>query len=109
VIHPRARAQTNGRPANWVNSMFVQSIVDSFTQFGIENGLDELDWKVQFQDGDIYIHGTPPEERVRPIDLCIEWANAMGMTEYLLDAGESRSTWYVYDSPWLIEINAEQR
>jgi hypothetical protein len=89
--------------------MFVQSIVDSFTQFGIENGLDELDWKVQFQDGDIYIHGTPPEERVCPIDLCIEWANAMGMTEYLLDAGESRSTWYVYDSPWLIEINAEQR
>ena len=109
MLPRRTSARTNSRPAHWVNSMFVQSIIDSFTQFGIENGLAELDWTIQFQDGDVYIHGTPPAERVRPIELCIEWANAMGMTEYLLDAGENRSTWYVYDSPWLIEINAEQR
>jgi len=109
MIRPSTGIHTAQRPADWIHSMFVQSIADSFTQFGIENGLAELDWKVQFRDGDVYIHGSPPEHEQSPVDLCIDWANAMGMTEYLFDANEGQSTWYIYDGPWLVEIWAEQR
>lgn len=109
MSNPLTGITAANRPASWVHAMFMRSIADSFTEFGIENGLDELDWKVQFRDGDVYIHGSPPATASGPIDLCVDWATAMGMTEYLFDASEGQSTWYLYDGPWLIEIYAEQR
>jgi hypothetical protein len=92
------------RGPEWVHEMFTQSIAGAVAARG--EGLEALSWDVRSEHGEIYVHGTPTAECERPVAVCREWALALGLEEQDYDADEALSSWYHYESPWLIEVVA---
>jgi hypothetical protein len=97
-----AGIQVESREPAGVHEFFSQSIAGAMAGRGA--GLEQLDWQVRTERGEIYVMGTPTADCERPTALCREWATALGLAEQQYDEDEAISSWFAYESPWLVEV-----
>jgi hypothetical protein len=88
-----------------LNSLFTRSITDAVAAVGDETGLAALDWNVRIENGEIIVLGAPHRNAFEPVELCRDWARALGLDDGYYDASEDVSSWSRVDGPWLIEIS----
>jgi len=84
------------------------AIAEGMNRIGADMGLEPLAWEIHTTGG-AAIEGVPIEGTGDAMMICLAWAHALDLEEYLFNTGEGTRTWYAAGGEWHIEITTAPR